>query len=617
MTIDADKTVGSVEPKFSLDPDAPRRSASVLAMLSAFRRREEGSVTIFSLFLIVVMLMIGGMAVDLMRYETQRARLLATADRAVLAAAALGQTNDPTAVVQSYFDAAGLANANPQITYTTAFGAKEVSVTAESSIATHLMDLLGHKTLTVPASSTAAEGVTHIEISLVLDVSGSMGQSSATAGLTKLAALQDAAGEFVDIVYSREAADEVSTSVIPYSTQVNAGELLLDNYNVAQIHDFSHCVNFESGAFDTTALSTSASLEQTGHFDPWRNWGPLYGLDGDGNPDNPAWVCLPYDWAEIQPFIQDPELVKDQINAFEAGGNTSIDIGMKWGSALLDPGTNGVVQNLVSSGDVVAQFADRPREFGVFEYMKVIVLMTDGINTSQYYLEDEFRSGDSNIFYDNASERYSVYQPEEAVYNSELSTCSYTSGPGGGWSGTNCTMLGDIPGAHVHDSNSIRYTSDDVDDDNVYYENFFIPHQRYNGESDYFRRWVWNTAGYGQIENLTWPEVFANMSLYYQAYRNRYAQVWRASDFYDYWSGEVFNYVGAGTKNDRLSRICTEAKDQGIIVYTIGFEVTPESAVIMQNCASSPSHYFDVEGTEISAAFVNIARQINELSLIK
>jgi hypothetical protein len=35
----------------------------------------------------------------------------------------------------------------------------------------------------------------------------------------------------------------------------------------------------------------------------------------------------------------------------------------------------------------------------------------------------------------------------------------------------------------------------------------------------------------------------------------------------------------------------------------------------MQDCASSPSHFFRVEGVELSEAFRAIARQINQLRL--
>jgi Flp pilus assembly protein TadG len=59
-----------------------------------FARGESGSLTIFSLFVILCMLMIGGLAVDFMRQESTRARLQSTLDRAILAAADMDQTLD-------------------------------------------------------------------------------------------------------------------------------------------------------------------------------------------------------------------------------------------------------------------------------------------------------------------------------------------------------------------------------------------------------------------------------------------------------------------------------------------------------------------------------------------
>lgn len=64
-----------------------------------------------------------------------------------------------------------------------------------------------------------------------------------------------------------------------------------------------------------------------------------------------------------------------------------------------------------------------------------------------------------------------------------------------------------------------------------------------------------------------------------------------------------------------LSNICTTAKDQGIVLWSVGFEVSDSSAGIMRSCASSPTHFFRVEGVEITEAFKAIASQINQLRL--
>ncbi|MCC5973288.1 MAG: Tad domain-containing protein [Rubellimicrobium sp.] len=70
---------------------------------SGFARDEAGSMTVFSMFVFLIILIVGGLAVDVMRYEHRRVHLQNTADRAVLAAGSLRQPNDPEEVVREYF----------------------------------------------------------------------------------------------------------------------------------------------------------------------------------------------------------------------------------------------------------------------------------------------------------------------------------------------------------------------------------------------------------------------------------------------------------------------------------------------------------------------------------
>ncbi len=55
-----------------------------LSRLRAFGRDENGSLIVFTLILFVLMAMMGGIAVDLMRYEATRVQLQQTLDRATL-----------------------------------------------------------------------------------------------------------------------------------------------------------------------------------------------------------------------------------------------------------------------------------------------------------------------------------------------------------------------------------------------------------------------------------------------------------------------------------------------------------------------------------------------------
>ncbi len=170
-----------------------------IRQLQRFARQEDGSILIFSLFLLILMLMVSGMAVDLMRVETERARLQSTLDRAVLAGASLEQTLDSKDVVLDYFAKAGLSDyiSADDVIVTPGDNSKTVYAKAFMSVDSYFMNLLGITHLDAPAVGEAEESLSNIEISLVLDISGSMNWNSSYSGDDKIDDLIDAAQEFV------------------------------------------------------------------------------------------------------------------------------------------------------------------------------------------------------------------------------------------------------------------------------------------------------------------------------------------------------------------------------------------------------------------------------------
>ena len=162
-----------------------------------FAKDDEGSLTIFALFLFICMLMFGGIALDVMLYENQRTHIQNSTDRAVLAAANLDQTVDPKVVVQDYLAKVGIqiSQDDVQVTEIGSFPVitgRQVSISVEPVYNTMLMNMVGVDTLPLSLTSEATEAINDIEVSLVLDISGSMGSNS------KLETMQDAAQLFVD-----------------------------------------------------------------------------------------------------------------------------------------------------------------------------------------------------------------------------------------------------------------------------------------------------------------------------------------------------------------------------------------------------------------------------------
>ncbi|MDU8929987.1 TadE/TadG family type IV pilus assembly protein [Alisedimentitalea sp. MJ-SS2] len=379
--------------------------------LEEFRDNESGVLVGFGVFLILILLAVGGMGIDFMRFEYTRTSLQSTLDRAVLAAADLDQTLDAQFVVEDYFAKSDLGNYLKTITVDEGLAHKQVSATAEIAMDTQLIHMVGVPVLNAKAAGSAKESLGAVEISLILDVSGSMGWYS------RLTNLKVAAKDFVDLVLDNTKPGDVSISVVPYATQVSLGETMMNEYNVSNEHNYSHCVDFLADEFNNAQILPTEALQRTAHFDPW-NQDPLPSGQTLIDP-----VCPTNQNTRILPFSNDSIALKDHIEGLTAGGNTSIDLGMKWGVALLDPTTGPVVDGLIASGVVENTFADRPKPYDPDQNLKIAIIMTDGENTEQPYMLSPYLDEMSDIWRHNSG-KFSVkhnsewYYPHDGTWNS-------------------------------------------------------------------------------------------------------------------------------------------------------------------------------------------------------
>jgi Flp pilus assembly protein TadG len=518
---------------------APRIGAA------GFRRDEDGGILIFSVFLLVGLLMAGGLSIDVMRTQTLKAQLQEVSDRAVLAAASVETSRTPQEIVEAYFEAAGLLEHLKSVETDAEFGSRKVTVTAGGRVGASFLRLLGYESFGTEVTASAAEAITSVEISLVLDISGSMNSR-------KLADLKTAATEFVTTVYTSSAENGSTISLVPYATQVSAGPELLAQFDVSDEHTYSHCVDFDAPDFETVAIPTVSQLQRTGHFDPFSPY--WYG------PEAEMFVCRRDASAEILPFSGDVDALVQRIDALTADGNTSIDIGVKWGAALLDPAMRPAVSGLIDAGVVSPVFSDRPYDYADAPGMKVLVLMTDGMNTTQYLLRPEYASGLSDVWKDTETGRLSI--EDEEYY--------------------------------------------DRDGDGRFWEDYWAEHNERFYDAPY---------GGANAVQLTWPEVWAERSIEGHAYMRFDVNNWN-SRFYA-WDNEPYDTVSHHQKNNRLQAVCDAAKNAGIVIFTIGFEVSGSSSAILEDCATSPSHNFQVEGLDIELAFNAVASSINHLRLTK
>jgi Flp pilus assembly protein TadG len=573
-------------------------------MSRAFARDEDGVIVGFGIFLFLLILMVGGIGVDVMHSEMKRTRLQHTLDRAVLAAADLEQTRDATEVVADYFDKSGMSGYAPDVdpssdnlTYRT------VAATAAQPHQTRFMKLVGVDQLDVHAASTAEERIGNVEISMVLDVSGSMGSNS------RLSNLKTAAKQFVTTMDDNTEDDTLSISIVPYAAQVSLPDGVFDHMNVSGENAFANCLNFSSNDYDEAGISPTASYDRTMHF----SWSSSTYDNRDNNPktkvDDGYIDCNTASSREVAILQNDTDALKTYIDNMSAAGNTSIDVGMKWGAALVDPDFRPVVELLVDqdeetdNGMVQKVFADRPYDYGTNESLKVIVVMSDGQNTYQHYIENGYREGDSPVWYNEQEDFYSIYL---GLDDEDKDDDDITQEPMYYW------------------------PSEELYVDHAYGEGSY-DHTEYT-ETDECLSWKWSRRkGYrctnyrmieqtvtinepGHAEVVTYPDLWAYTSAGYIA-EYIYKPLVGSSDAWDEWYYDAIGDVNYGGKDTRTKQICDAAKDAGSIVFAIGFEAPTAAEVVLKDCASSDSHYFDVDGLEINDAFAAIATSIRQLRL--
>ncbi|MCI2398071.1 TadE/TadG family type IV pilus assembly protein [Aliiroseovarius subalbicans] len=558
--------------------------------LTLFKRNEDGSFVILSLFVFVLMLMIGGLGVDLMRYEAQRARLQATLDRAVLAAASMSQPLPPKEVVIDYFNKAGLGHliSEDDISVTNFMTYRRVEVDMKMVVPTTFMRLMSINDLTAPAAGAAEESATQTEVSLVVDVSGSMGNASAS-GNSKIYELRKAAKQFVNLLLCDPADPDkvtgcvvepgkVSISLIPYSEQVVAGPKLLKVLPVTEEHKSSYCVDFTPTDYTVRNFNLSDPgfiLQRAGHFDGWSG--------RNNNPSN--FTCrINNSWREILTFGHSHTQLNAQISQLSSGGWTSVDTGMKWAAALIDPSFRPILDEMQTRNWVHDDFAGRPFDYSEPGTKKVIVLMTDGANTYQNYLRDGYREGASEIW--NVEFRDFRYRRKKYYSIYSASRNQYYWPHKGNW-------YGHAYGALDADGN--KYQERICYDGSCWWQDEALNHKSRYVPADASK----------QVTAVNWD----------------FPTLWtkHTTEWYKQWSwlGDPDGRYNGGNKDDHLEDICDAVKATGkVTIFAVGFEVGEHEDAVMSNCATSVNHYFAADGSDLAEAFAAIARDISKLRLV-
>ena len=390
--------------------------------LTNFWTDVTGSMTIYICMLFVVMLSFFGIAFDLIRYESARTHVQAQLDIATISAASLRHVESPSNIVHGYLD---VANLDPSVNIRIldeidTASHRMVEVSASQTVDTIFMRSFGVFDMDLEIISAAEERVPDVELSVVIDVSNSMGNGG------RLTSLVPALTSFyTSVLASNDVVNpnRVSISTIPYDMQVNAGKELYEAAHGAAEHQLSFCSEWTDAAYAQTGFSTDEQVQA------------VHAAYKNSNTNSGVWdIDLPHcseeEYDQILPFSKDLNALTDQLNAMKSRGSTSLDTAAKWGVALLDPASRPVINHLSTLWDgagnpedrqsVDPGFSQRPVDWNHESTQKVMLIITDGQNVAEHRVKPAFRTDDAT-------------NPSHVWYNPGENNVSFVEKTAAGW----------------------------------------------------------------------------------------------------------------------------------------------------------------------------------------
>lgn len=334
------------------------------AFLVRFRRQESGAIAPLFGLSILVLLILSGVAIDSARSYRIASSAGQALDAAALATAKSLRLENPddatlTRMATDYFKANFASEEGERVSYgDVALAAdrriNKVQLQLHLQVPTTLTALLGKDKMDVAARSTAIYDVRDVELSMMLDVSGSMAGS-------KMSDLKVAAGDLVDILMDgNKAGSKHRIAIAPFSTAVNAGvyahDIVANRDQRGRVYAGAgtNCVTDRYGAH-----AFSDKNPQAGKFGQRSTWCPA---------------------TSVKPLSDDADDIKEHINDMRADGMTAGHLGIAWAWYLLSP-----------EWDDVWPSESAPKDYDDPEFTKVAILMTDGMFNSTY----ESDNGDS------------------------------------------------------------------------------------------------------------------------------------------------------------------------------------------------------------------------------
>ena len=328
--------------------------SKLLKLISRYKSDERGTIAVMFGLLAIMLILVGGFAVDYARATHARAKISSAIDAAALAAVkGLRIQNLTDAEVETVAQKIFNENYKPSgnnsggiyadinaVTVTIDHPNSAVTVAVDAQVKTIFAGIAGIKKIPLMKSGAAIYETKDIEVSLQLDVTGSMGGS-------KIADLKTATKTLVDILIpDSPTGQKVRIGFAPFAAGVNAGA-------------YAAAVNGNVSAPDDCVYERASTSAQ----------------DSDDAPVGTAVLKTKLDLpsamscsnATVLPMTNNKALLKTTVDSYSTGGCTAGHLGTAWAWYLLSPKWSSIWPS-----------SSKPAAYTNPDVRKIAVLMTDG-----------------------------------------------------------------------------------------------------------------------------------------------------------------------------------------------------------------------------------------------
>ncbi|MES1199845.1 MAG: ubiquitin-activating E1 FCCH domain-containing protein [Pseudomonadota bacterium] len=583
-----------------------------------------------------------GLTIDFTRAQVIRTQIQNAADGAALVAARNASTmslSDRTALARAYFDAeAGEYGQGAEFSLTP-LDDNTYKVNVDVSMPGSLTKLISAHDWNIGVESEAVHGGTNIEVALVLDTTGSMSGS-------KISDLRGAATDFVNTVVNDVQTPFYSkVALVPFSAGVNVGSYSDTAHGTVPGGKTITGASWSTGTAMTVTAITKANpavvTTSAAHGFTSGNTVYLSGISGMTQVNNHYYTVTP---------------VSGQPTKFQLNGVNSSSY-----STFSTSGSPRATKCQTSACEVVVTANSHGFSNGAYVYITGVNGMTqinnatgNGSSATSWLVAGA--TTNSFVLSGSTGPSYSAYTNSGSVYCTTLG-CNYyrftnASNTVNVWP-INASCVSDRVGGHANDAASpstalVGYNypvPGNGDTNSRCPTTSIVPLTATKSTltsaistltaSSYTGGQIGTAWGWYMISpdwNTVWTGTSAPAA--YNAPQTAKVAVIMTDGTYNlmYCNGVMSKDAGSGSSTNHANcnapngdgtaqaqAICTAMKAKGIIIYTVGFDMSGEpqsSTTMLTQCATSPSYFYNADdGTALHQAFASIATSISQLRI--